>query len=128
MQQKSISSFFKPPVAAKPKKKKSTKAQSPIIVLDSSPPPESPPSRKSSNAPSTSQREESTGLDSIDLAEAEDPFAAFKAHFKQPPTPTCYVHDEPSKLWVVGKSGINRGRRFYLCSRSVVVFLCSVRC
>lgn len=122
--QRSIDSFLKPPVVepkSKSTKKKVKKAQSPIIILDSSPPPES---RSQSPAPSTSASSTTDGLSVIDLAEATpmdmDAMAAFVALFKKPKAPNCYVHDEPSTLWTTNKSGANRGRVFYLCSRSVL--------
>ena len=38
--------------------------------------------------------------------------------------PRCAVHGEPAKQFTVNKSGPNKGKLFYICSRSVPVFDC----
>ncbi|SGY35282.1 BQ5605_C002g01747 [Microbotryum silenes-dioicae] len=35
--------------------------------------------------------------------------------------PLCDVHQEPARLWTVNKSGINKGRRFYLCASGMLI-------
>jgi AP endonuclease 2 len=41
----------------------------------------------------------------------------WNALFTPRKVPTCNVHKEPCKEFVVNKKGVNHGRRFYLCSR-----------
>ncbi|KAI8576033.1 hypothetical protein K450DRAFT_258577 [Umbelopsis ramanniana AG] len=43
----------------------------------------------------------------------------WNALFTPRKVPTCNVHKEPCKEFVVNKKGVNHGRRFYLCSRPV---------
>ncbi|KAM0755519.1 DNase I-like protein [Meredithblackwellia eburnea MCA 4105] len=45
--------------------------------------------------------------------------AAWSSLFAPKAVPKCDGHGEPSTVWTVNKSGINKGRRFYLCSRPV---------
>ncbi|GAA6035991.1 hypothetical protein JCM8097_005203 [Rhodosporidiobolus ruineniae] len=44
---------------------------------------------------------------------------AWSSIFQAKPPPTCDGHGEPAKLMTVNKTGINKGRRFYLCARPV---------
>lgn len=41
----------------------------------------------------------------------------WNALFTPRKVPTCNVHKEPCKEFMVNKKGVNHGRRFYLCSR-----------
>lgn len=43
--------------------------------------------------------------------------AQWTSLFTPKPVPSCKDHNEPTKLWTVMKPGLNKGRRFYLCSR-----------
>ncbi|KAI9028616.1 DNase I-like protein [Hyaloraphidium curvatum] len=43
---------------------------------------------------------------------------AWNALFQPRPAPLCH-HGEPTKEWVTGKPGPNKGRAFYLCQRPV---------
>lgn len=43
--------------------------------------------------------------------------SAWTGMFKPKPVPRCMGHGEPAKMWTVNKPGINKGRKFYLCSR-----------
>ncbi|GAA5907946.1 hypothetical protein JCM8208_004005 [Rhodotorula glutinis] len=45
--------------------------------------------------------------------------SAWSSIFASKPPPLCEGHNEPSKLWTVNKTGINKGRRFFLCARPV---------
>ncbi|GAA5909194.1 hypothetical protein JCM6882_003762 [Rhodosporidiobolus microsporus] len=45
--------------------------------------------------------------------------SAWSNIFAAKPAPLCEGHNEPSKLWTVNKTGINKGRRFFLCARPV---------
>ncbi|GAA5856268.1 hypothetical protein JCM8547_000845 [Rhodosporidiobolus lusitaniae] len=40
--------------------------------------------------------------------------SAWSSIFASKPPPLCEGHNEPTKLWTVNKTGINKGRRFYL--------------
>lgn len=43
--------------------------------------------------------------------------SAWSSIFAAKSAPVCDGHGEPTKLWTVNKTGINKGRRFYLCQR-----------
>ncbi|KAK4698543.1 hypothetical protein P7C70_g7729, partial [Phenoliferia sp. Uapishka_3] len=54
-----------------------------------------------------------------DFEVAASTSAAWSTLFTPKALPMCDGHNEPSKLWTVNKPGLNKGRRFYLCSRPV---------
>ncbi|TNY23190.1 Endonuclease/exonuclease/phosphatase [Rhodotorula diobovata] len=45
--------------------------------------------------------------------------SAWSSIFAPKPPPLCEGHNEPAKLWTVNKTGLNKGRRFFLCARPV---------
>jgi AP endonuclease-2 len=51
------------------------------------------------------------------VASNNDAASAWSNIFAAKAAPTCDGHGEPTKLWTVNKTGINKGRRFYLCQR-----------
>ncbi|EKM50195.1 uncharacterized protein PHACADRAFT_153651 [Phanerochaete carnosa HHB-10118-sp] len=51
--------------------------------------------------------------------------AAWADVFAPVKPPSCTVHDEPARRYTVNKPGPNKGRLFYLCSRSVKI-VCSL--
>lgn len=131
-EQKPISSFFQPPpsrvvppkptIEKKRKRKQSTppeittpalsvslptSTQSPLGASQRS---ESPPSFLHEDCGEVSTSQASTSYN----AQAASKWSEF---FKPPPVPLCKDHGIPTKLWAVNKSGLNKGRRFYLCSK-----------
>lgn len=126
-EQQSISSFFKPPPPPPKAVKKKKKA--------AAPPPASAPQASTSNVSQPTPAKRATSIDTV-VIEDEDPppesfderdfeaaasaVSAWSNLFATKALPLCEGHNEPSKLWTVNKSGINKGRRFYMCSRSVL--------
>ncbi|KAL8286620.1 hypothetical protein RQP46_004148 [Phenoliferia psychrophenolica] len=133
-EQQSISSFFKPPPKpAAPLKKKKKKSSTTTSSSTSTSKPE-----PSASAPQASTSTLSSSLPPPTTTQDDDPqppfdprdflapsgsapeaAAAWSTLFTPKALPKCDGHDEPSKLWTVNKPGINKGRRFYLCSRPV---------
>ncbi|BGP12455.1 hypothetical protein JCM10213_006979 [Rhodosporidiobolus nylandii] len=83
-------------------------------------PPPSPASVSSATAQSSAdakaEREAAVAAAAATNAESA---SAWSSIFASKPPPLCDGHGEPSKLWTVNKTGINKGRRFFLCARSV---------
>lgn len=48
---------------------------------------------------------------------SQEAASAWSSIFATKAAPVCDGHGEPCKLWTVNKTGINKGRRFYLCQR-----------
>ncbi|GAA5850866.1 hypothetical protein JCM9279_006222 [Rhodotorula babjevae] len=67
----------------------------------------------SASAPSSSSGSAPTAALNAESA------SAWSSIFASKPPPLCEGHNEPSKLWTVNKTGINKGRRFFLCARPV---------
>lgn len=132
-EQKPISSFFRPPpskvVLAKATVEKKRKRK------ESTPPEVSTPqgsgsfskSTQSSLAPPSQRSESPPSFLHEDYGEVThsqvsssynaDAASKWSEFFKPPPVPVCKEHGVPTKLWAVNKSGLNKGRRFYLCSK-----------
>ncbi|GAA5828152.1 hypothetical protein JCM11251_002613 [Rhodosporidiobolus azoricus] len=68
---------------------------------------------------SSSQGGQSLGSPPSSAAYNTDSASAWSNLFASKPPPLCEGHNEPSKLWTVNKTGINKGRRFFLCARPV---------
>lgn len=113
--QQSISSFFAPP--SKPKaatKKEGSKKKKKKV---DSPAPKTPKDGGSGN-------DDGSDLEIMDTEQFEatassnaDAKSAWSNLFQSKPAPLCAGHNEPTKLWTVNKSGINKGRRFFMCQR-----------
>ncbi|GJN92091.1 hypothetical protein Rhopal_005120-T1 [Rhodotorula paludigena] len=139
--QQALSSFFKPPPKPDPpaKKRKKSKTASPASSTStsraaSSQPPKTTGSLERGAGGSEvlvleDTDEDGGSADSADerMAAQADATAAINAEsaaawssiFAKKPPPLCEGHNEPSKLWTVNKTGINKGRRFWLCARPV---------
>ncbi|BGP36335.1 Class II abasic (AP) endonuclease [Rhodotorula kratochvilovae] len=141
--QQALSSFFKPPPrpdppAKKKRKKSATKTASPPPAFASAPrqattpSPRDPPDREvlilsdDDDDPPPAQVSAEEQADAIAAATATatatlnaESASAWSSIFAPKPPPLCEGHNEPSKLWTVNKTGINKGRRFFLCSRPV---------
>ncbi|KAK4050483.1 Class II abasic (AP) endonuclease [Microbotryomycetes sp. JL221] len=147
--QQDLSSFFKAPTAVKNKTKKkqtvkkgsskdkSCDRPSEVLVLEEDSDPE--PDQKPGSTDSSSRRTSATStgdktsigqvsqssfdpdLDEAEIMQAINAEAASKWQgiFTPKSAPKCTGHGEPAKLMTVNKIGINKGRRFYLCSRPV---------
>ncbi|GAA5972632.1 hypothetical protein JCM11641_002946 [Rhodosporidiobolus odoratus] len=120
-QPKVPSSFLKPPEAA------AEDSDDDILIIehptDSSSLTKSSPSSSSqlqsqSQHPPASPSSLSSACDGTAMLNAEAS-STWSSIFASKPPPLCEGHNEPSKLWTVNKTGINKGRRFFLCSRPV---------
>ncbi|SCV68387.1 BQ2448_508 [Microbotryum intermedium] len=98
-----------------------------IELLSSSdedePPTSSSTTTTSTRACSPTAENASEAFDPNDLEAAYEAANAtatqWNSIFATKAAPLCDVHQEPARLWTVNKSGINKGRRFYLCARPV---------
>ncbi|GAA6055549.1 hypothetical protein JCM3770_006781 [Rhodotorula araucariae] len=136
--QQALSEFFKPPPkpdppAKKRRKKSTTKPASPppaTLVPPRQPPtpvPRDPSDREvlvlsDDDEPLPWHVSAEEQADAMGVATATlnaESASAWSSIFAPKPPPLCDGHGEPAKLWTVNKTGINKGRRFFLCSRPV---------
>lgn len=131
--QPNLSSFFKPPdkhprqpsggkTQTKGKPKAAKSAGDEVLVLkDSSDDEPAKPSTPSSRQSPGASQDLPLGVEEYQYAQAVNAEAAsaWSNIFAPKAAPLCTGHQEPAKLMTVNKTGINKGRRFYLCSRWV---------
>jgi AP endonuclease-2 len=105
---------------AVPPAKKSTSAtdsDDDILIIED---PNQPPPPPSPGPPSQSDRHFSDGAtEGSPSSYNADSASAWSNIFASKPPPLCDGHGEPAKMWTVNKTGINKGRRFFMCARCV---------
>lgn len=111
-------SFFKP--APEPKRKTSksksvSTTSSNRTTIDSASRPLSPPVAETSI--SFSQQDFTTGDYAACATNTATARSTWDSIFAAKEVPLCEDHQEPAKLYTVNKSGSNKNRLFYLCSR-----------
>lgn len=121
--QQTIASFFKahalvepPKTKAKKKKKVARATREEVLIIEDSPEPVRSPT--SSTVDHEDARPDESEYDMAIAASQAEAASAWANIFTPRALPNCH-HGEPTKLWVVNKPGINKGRRFYLCQRYV---------
>ncbi|KAK4055302.1 Class II abasic (AP) endonuclease [Microbotryomycetes sp. JL201] len=126
-----LASFVQPPAKPSSKNrktstsngssKKSSSETNNVIVLAGSSDEETDAVAKSASRGKETLANQGLEPEDYDIMQAVNAEAAnqWQGIFAQKAAPLCTGHREPSKMMTVNKTGINKGRRFFLCARPV---------